>query len=421
MTVAAQGTAEPRRLKVLVVSNLFPTPVEPDRATYNRQQFAALASSADLRVAVPVYWHQWRRRDFPDTEFDGVPASYFPFFYPPRVLERLHGLGMVLSLRAAEGRRAHAARPDVILASWLHPDAYGAADLARDLRIPLVVKVHGSDANVLASVPARAAQIRQVLAHADAVVAVSAALRARLLELGARPQRTVVIYNGVDRERFRPGDRLAARARLHLDPAARYVLYVGNLKVSKGCEDLLHAIAEARGTFGPDVRFVFAGGGPDRDRLLALADSLGIESCVQFVGTQSHGSLPDWYRAADLVCLPSHNEGVPNVLLESMACGVPVVATRVGGVPEVVPPEAGLLVEPRQVAQLAEALLTALERPWQADAIAKYAARFDWSRSAGALHDVLQRAVAGEDAGETPRAGEAESPSSVTHRSAAAG
>ena len=421
MMIAANGPAQPRRLKVLAVSNLFPTPVEPNRATYNRQQFAELAHSVELRVAVPVYWHQWRRRDYPDAEFDGVPASYFPFYYPPRVLERLHGLGMSVSLRMAEGRRARDFRPDVVLASWLHPDAYGAADLARRLRIPLVVKVHGSDANVLASVPARSAQIRHVLEHADAVVAVSSALRDRLLEIGARSQRTVVVYNGVDRERFGPGDRRAARSRLGLDPARRYVLYVGNLKVSKGCEDLLQAVAEARETFGPELRFVFAGAGPDRARIVALAHALGVDSLVDFVGSQPHALLPDWYRAADLVCLPSHNEGVPNVLLESMACGVPVVATRVGGVPEVVPEVAGVLVEPRRTDQLANALVEALERSWQSASIVAYATRFDWRTSAAALLDVLERAVAGEEAFAASPQGRADSASCVTHPSAAAG
>ncbi|HSN69946.1 MAG TPA: glycosyltransferase family 4 protein [Steroidobacteraceae bacterium] len=393
MTAGRGGAAVSNRLRVLAVSNLFPSPVEPHRATYNRQQFAALARSVDLQVLVPVYWHQWRSRDYPDTEFDGVRATYFPFVYPPRVLPGLHGPAMGFSLLATKRRVARRFDPHVVLASWLHPDAYGAAGLARSLRCPLVVKVHGSDANVLATVPARRRQIESVLKAADAIVAVSEALRSRLLELGAPAATTAVVYNGVDRALFRPGNRAQAKTQLGLDPAHRHVLYVGNLKVSKGCEDLLRAIAAASDRVAEDVRFVFAGSGPDRARILALAEALGVTGRTDFVGTVAHSELPEWYRAADLVCLPSHNEGVPNVLLESMACGVPIVATRVGGIPEVVPECAGLLVQPQAIEELSDALIAALDRPWEPSSITQHAERFDWQRSADALLEVLRRAV----------------------------
>jgi len=307
------------------------------------------------------------------------------------VLERLHGPLMGVSLLAGQLRAARRFSPHVILASWLHPDGYGAARLARALGVPLVVKAHGSDANVLSASPARREQVQHVLARADAVIAVSAALRDRLLALGARKASTCVVYNGVDRALFRPGDRAAARSTLGLEHGARYVLYVGNLKVSKGCEDLLHAIAAAAGGIEPDVRLVFAGSGPDSNRIVDLATSLRIENRVQFLGGVSHDMLPVWYRSADLVCLPSHNEGVPNVLLEAMACGVPVVATRVGGIPEVVPRQAGLLVEARDVIALHEALLVALNQSWPTGDITRHAERFDWTTSARAVRAILER------------------------------
>jgi len=394
------GTLAPGagRMRVLAVSNLFPSPVEPHRATYNRQQFGELARLVDLRVAVPVYWHQWRPAQYPDAQFEGVPATYFPYFYPPRILARLHGPAMAWSLLAAQRRAAREFAPHVVFASWLHPDAYGALRLARYLRVPLVVKVHGNDANVLAEIPARRAQIARVLATAHSVIAVSAALRQRLLELGARPQSTCVVYNGVDRTLFRPGSRAAAKARLELEPHLRYVLYVGNLKVTKGCEDLLRAVPALRSRTGPNVRFVFAGSGPERTRIVELAETLGVGSAVHFVGAVAHDRLPDWYRAADLVCLPSHAEGVPNVLLEAMACGVPIVATRVGGIPEVVPSTAGILIEPHDVDALANALADALAHGWASEALITHASQFDWRRSAAAVYEVLARA-AGHEAG----------------------
>jgi glycosyltransferase involved in cell wall biosynthesis len=383
-------------LRVLAVTNLFPSPVEPQRAPYNRQQFAALARRAVVRVLVPVFWYQWRPFRFPDSDYDGVEARYFPFFYPPRVLENVHGSAMRASLVATQLRAARRFKPDVLLASWLHPDAYGAVGLARRLAIPLVAKAHGSDANVLSDTPARRREIAAVLRQASGIVAVSEALRSKLIELGAPAQLTRVVYNGVDRIRFSPGARDAACARSGLDPALHHILYVGNLKVSKGCEDLIRAFARFASAASPNARLVFAGDGPHQARIKSLAAGSGLDDRIRFLGTTSHEQLPDLYRAAEVVCLPSHSEGVPNVLLEAMACGTPIVATRVGGIPEVVPACAGVLIEPRDTAALAQALASVRARTWDRDAIVEHARRFDWSESAAQLERILVRAARGE-------------------------
>jgi glycosyltransferase involved in cell wall biosynthesis len=141
------------------------------------------------------------------------------------------------------------------------------------------------------------------------------------------------------------------------------------------------------------ARLIYVGAGPCRDALLERAAALGCPDRISLAGAVPHAALGDWFRAADLLCLPSHNEGVPNVILEAMACGVPVVATRVGGIPEVVPEYAGLLVPPRESASLSTALVDAAAREWDSSRIAAHASGFRWDDNVARLSGILQTAV----------------------------
>jgi len=212
--------------------------------------------------------------------------------------------------------------------------------------------------------------------------------------LGADPTRVHTIYNGVDAQRFSPGSREAARQRLGLGAEQPLLLYVGNLKSTKGCLDLLEAFPAVLAQ-RPQAALVYAGAGACRDELLARAAALGCAERVSLVGAVPHAQLGDWFRAADLLCLPSHNEGVPNVVLEAMSCGIPVVASRVGGIPEVLPEFAGMLVPVRDPAALSAALLEATGRAWQGERIVEHARGFRWDDNIDRLERVLCEVVAG--------------------------
>jgi glycosyltransferase involved in cell wall biosynthesis len=170
------------------------------------------------------------------------------------------------------------------------------------------------------------------------------------------------------------------------------LLYVGNLKVSKGCLDLLDAFPALLALY-PGARLIYVGNGPDRDVLRARIEALGCKEHVELAGATTHGALGDWFRSADLLCLPSHNEGVPNVVLEAMSCGTPVVATRVGGIPEVVPDHAGILVPPHDRAALSAALIEASARHWDPRKIALHASGFRWDDNVDRLERILQEVV----------------------------
>jgi len=390
-------------MKLLVLTNLFPTPWDPLRGAFNRQQFERLGRRHELHVLTAVDFRERLRGRRGSVEVPGLRTGHFVFVYPPRFGRALHAGCWLLSLLLQRGRRLRTAGYDGILASWAYPDAVAAGWLARLLGIPYVVKVHGSDLNVQATHALRRPQIAASLRGAAAVVAVSRALAGKAVALGADPSRVHAIYNGVDAARFAPGDRTAARARLGLaGMGGPLLLYVGNLKASKGCLDLLEAHA-ALAIAQPQARLVYVGEGASRGALLARARALGIESRVQLAGAMPHEALPDWFRAADLLCLPSHNEGVPNVVLEAMACGTPVVATRVGGIPEVVPAHAGLLVPPGDPVALADALAVAAARTWDHAAIAEHAHGFGWDSNIDRLDAVLQQATRGEAVAEVLR------------------
>jgi glycosyltransferase involved in cell wall biosynthesis len=306
--------------------------------------------------------------------------------YVPRV-----GRSLSAGLYAASVARevlARRGRVDVVLGTWAYPDGCAAVLLARALRLPVVVKLHGSDLNVVARLAGPRAQLRALLPRADRVVAVSRALAEEAAALGVAPDRIRLVRNGVDTDRFAPADREAARAELGLPRERRVLLYVGHLKESKGVLDLAAAYRElAAARKGADL--VIVGEGDARGRLEASGPGMRL------VGARPHEEVPRWMAAADVVVLPSWNEGTPNAVIEALACGRRVVATAVGGVPDLVTsPLVGELVPPHQPAALAAALARALDQPYSAEEVASAARSGSWADSAARLLAVLEEARA---------------------------
>ena len=201
-----------------------------------------------------------------------------------------------------------------------------------------------------------------------------------------------VIYNGVDGSLFHAGSQAAARRALGLAESDRIVLYAGNLKVEKGCLDLLHAFPSVLERY-PDSHLVFVGDGPARTVLARRRDDLDLDGSVTIAGAHPHAQLAEWMRAADVLCLPSHAEGVPNVVLEAMSSGLPVVASRVGGIPEVLPAFAGILHAARDVPALSQAVVEAMSRDWDKPRITQHAGGFNWEDNIRSLDGVLQAAL----------------------------
>lgn len=384
-------------MRVLAVTRIFPNSLEPLSSPFNRQQFAALAKKCDLQVleaipAVPILARfgiperAARLRSLPrEEDVGGIFTRYMRTLYVPKV-----GLGLAGPLFVASSiphvdlfRRA-----DVVLGTWAYPDAAAAVVLAQAFQKPSVVKVHGSDVNVIARRLGARAWLKAVLPRATMAVAVSRPLVAALGDLGVPLDRIRYVPNGVDTTLFRPRPRDEARQRLGVDSTDPIVLFVGRLEPAKGIDELLSAITTIRRD-RPKTRFVLLGDGVSRDRVREVA--VASDGHVLAPGPRPLTEVAEWLAACDVFCLPSHREGTPNVVLEALACGRPVVATSVGGIPDIVDESVGRLVEAQDAGSLARALLDALSVPWDEKFVASRGPT-SWEESANQLHAVLEEA-----------------------------
>jgi glycosyltransferase involved in cell wall biosynthesis len=266
---------------------------------------------------------------------------------------------------------------DLIDAHYFYPDGVAAAMLGRRLGVPVVITARGSDVNLIAQYRFPRHMIRWAARQAAAVVAVSQALKDRLAALGVERERVHVLRNGVDLDLFHPEGR--GRQRSELGFGGPTLLSVGNLLAFKGHGIVIEALSRL-----PGCELVIAGDGPDRAAFEALARRHGVSARVRFVGSLSQQELRRYFCAADALVLASSREGWPNVLLEAMACGTPVVATAVGGVCEIVTsPDAGLVVEERSAAAIAQGIRSLLAQPRERRATRRYAEQFGWGATTG--------------------------------------
>jgi glycosyltransferase involved in cell wall biosynthesis len=261
---------------------------------------------------------------------------------------------------------------DVIDAHYFYPDGVAAALIGRALDKPVVVTARGSDLNVIAQYRWPRRQIRWAARRSAQVVTVSQALKERLVGIGVDRGTVSVLRNGVDLQLFHPADRSAARRRVGFE--SKTLLSVGNLIESKGHHIAIRALAAL-----PDLRLAVVGEGELKEELRRTAELSGVAERVTFVGSVSQGELRHYYSAADALVLASSREGMPNVVLESLACGTPVICTPVGGIPEVVSdPAAGELMAQRDPESLVEAYRRLVAQRPSTEATRRYAERFDW-------------------------------------------
>lgn len=373
-------------MRILVLTTLFPSAADPVHGVFVENRLRQLVDSGEVeaRVIAPVPWFPFKSRAFgrystfartPRREVRyGMDVSHPRYPVLPKVgWTRVPGWLASAALREARRLQADGFDFDLIDAHYFYPDGVAAAQVARALRKPLVITARGTDLNVIARHERPRQQVLEAAEVAGGLITVSAALGEVLTGLGADPDKLRVLPNGVDGEVFHAApDREALRAELRIQGPV--VLSVGRLVRLKGHDLLIEALAQL-----PDVSLVIFGEGPEREALLALAEARGVSGRLRLMGRARHNDLARWYAAADVVALASEHEGCPNVVLEGLACGTPVVASAVGGIPELVTADvAGRLVHERNGPAFAAALRAVLERPRDEAGVLDYARRFSW-------------------------------------------
>lgn len=387
-------------MNVLVLSSVFPNAASPWRGPYNRRQIECLARHADVTVINPLPWTSLltdRRlrslRKGPDRVLDGIDLHHPVMWHVPLVgRDRMWKAVLSASRRVLAGEAVGDC--DVILATFAYPLGPAAKQLADEMGVPYVVKARGSDLHQLPASGSRRRRTATALREAAGVVPVSSNLARIAEDLGARPERIHVLLNGVDFERFPMLPRREARDKLGVETDGPVVLFVGNLVPVKGVDALLDAMA----TGGSErFRLAVAGDGELKGKLQRRASRAGLDGRVRFLGRISREDVALWMNAADVVALPSRDEGCPNVVLESLSCGTPVVASAVGAVPDLLDGCCGMTVAPGDAGGLGDALGAALERTWDRSAIRHRVEGMSWESNGRKLYEMLEQVVTDRD------------------------
>ncbi|MGC9158929.1 MAG: glycosyltransferase [Terracidiphilus sp.] len=395
--------------RIAVVTSHFPSSHQPAHGRPVYETLRVLPGEFDARVFYPhaAYPNWLRPRGRSDEALDpsyrppGVEAEYFDYRALPLVSRPLNGAMAARALLAAVRRFA----PDLILSYFLYPDGYAALRIGREIGVPVVAMAVGSDVHSIGDRISRLLTQR-VLRKADFLFAISEDLRQRMLTLGAAPEKIRTLTSGCDFSVFHPMDRLQARKRLGIDPDTEAVVYIGRMDLKKGLRELV-AAARSLHPERPRLRVYLVGEGADRPLIESAIAAIGTAGLIHLLPRCSFSEVAIWMAASDLVTLPSYMEGCPNVVLEALACGRPVVATNVGGIPEILGEGCGRLVPPRDPDKLAGALASVLDQHWDAAAIAARGGR-SWETVAAELLEVLRPlAAAASQSGADQRKGRA--------------
>ncbi|NNF66050.1 MAG: glycosyltransferase family 4 protein [Gammaproteobacteria bacterium] len=391
-------------MRILTYSTLYPNAAEPGHGPFVEHRLRQLLSTGRVAstVVAPVPWFPSKNPRFGryarfaaapafETRHD-IPVAHPRFPVIPRVgmnlaptlLERYSRAAVLRALADAPGTR-------LIDAHYFYPDGVAAAMLGQRLKLPVVITARGTDISLIPQYRFPRKRILWAADCAAGIITVCKALKDSLVDMGVDAAKITVLRNGVDFSVFYP--RPLAESRQLTGIENKTLLSVGLLNERKGHHLVIEALTQL-----PGLKLVIVGDGPMRDELEALAGRLDVADRVRFAGRVPQDQLPAYYSAADALVLASSREGMANVLLESIACATPVIATPLWGTPEVVAePAAGVLTRDRSVAALIDATRRLYDNFPSADATLAYAKNFSWDETSDGQIQLFEKIIAGQD------------------------
>ena len=397
------------KLRVLTISSNFPWHSAPVYGIFVKERLRQIVQDGHATIQVispkplvPPVPSNWRWSIYsyvPKADvLDGIPVQYPRYFTLPKIGGYIHPLLMYFPTILSVRKVCRTFRPHLVDAHFAYPNGVLAAWIARRLRLPLVITGRGQDLTLFTKILCLRLQIRKALERATCLIALSKELHDLMVDLGVSPGKVFTIPNGVDLIKFAPVPKEYARAKLGLSQHDSVAVTVGYRIRRKNFDVFIDAVHKLR-QMGFNMKGVIVGGpaaweadrGPELQRKIA---ALKLSGAIQLVGERPHDELPLWYSAADVFVLLSSREGSPNVVMEALACGVPVVASPVGGVPELLcgRPFAKVLAS-ASVDEAASAIASFCVSPPNRQDIRAFSERYSWSVVGEQVANVWKRAV----------------------------
>ncbi|WP_028571763.1 glycosyltransferase [Desulfonatronum lacustre] len=403
--------------KILVITMLYPSRESPHFGVFIKREVESMAGLYSQKVIVPIPWRFSHGRDsaLPGDRHDrdarnGIEVIYKKYFpLPGAVFLPAKGVWFYLFLVGLIRKIQVDFDFDLIHAHNAYPEGYCGLLIKNEFKKPLIVSCRGNDLNKLPESFVLRPMIRRVLNNADAVITVSKSLARRAVELGTDPDKISLMPKGVDMDVFKPMSKTKARKKLDLPMDKTIVLSVGWLITRKNPFSFTKVLQDCTAAEREKLLFVWVGEGPRRTELEREIKANNLEKHVKLAGRRDPAEIAIWMNAADIFMLVSFSEGMPNVLYEAMACGVPVVASNVDGASEVVNHwENGFLVSPYDYKKMYEYILLLKNDPGLRKNIGSNALRYMkdnnlyWEKNANWLRNKYELIIS-SDASEANR------------------
>ena len=385
-----------KAMKILVFTTLFPNEQMPLHALFIKRRVNALARMHEVVVVSPIpmsppgHWcHKWSqfRRVPLEAVIDGIKVYYPRYFLMPKIGRCFYGMTMYLSVKEYVRRLHETFQFDMIDGHFVYPDGYAAVCLAKALGLKVVLNARGTDVNWYPRQVFSKPFVRRALSRADGLIAVSQNLKEKMQSIVGGQLDVRLIPNGIDRQLFYAMKKSEARRVLGLGQERRILLSVGQLLESKGFHVLIEALGRLKMN---NVDLFIIGEGPYRSQLEKYIRAQKLNDQVYLLGAKPQNELNYWYNAADVFCLTSYREGRPNVVMESLSVGTPVITMQGFGLDDILRSGGGFVLSQRDPSLISSTIRSVLQTKWDQQSVSQTVKDFDWDKTARTVSDYFE-------------------------------